>query len=371
MERGFDVQRTTYDTCRATYSASLVQRSIFAVPSSETSGPRTSYLAHRTPPIAPFLFACLTLCCLGDVSTATAFDLPLTVEDNSRYTLILGSRAWISQGRSAHNIAGLNGQPNVVSELTYSGVNSRIAQGFTDLVLRQIPYVTRLVISVNGGYGPLGSGTLRDQDWLGNNRTVPLSDTTSAVTGGHVAHASLDVGWRPLEWRWMNNPLPGGLDLLVGYQFWQEEYSATGVIVNGVQINNLPAITQTNTWNSLRVGSRAFIPVHSYVSLRGSAFLIPWTHYQSDDVHHQRASLAQDPSFRTIATGGLGVQLEGALLLRLWRGLSAEAGYAYWDIKSGSGTTDAFFSNGTGASVPFNQENTRRQGVFFGLNYVF
>ena len=366
------------DACRAGGLASIMEGSIFAVPSSEKSRPRTSNLARRTSylsprpsPVALYWLACLMLGSLGGIFPAAAFDLPVTVEDNSRYTLILGSRAWISQGRSAHNIAGPGGVPNVTSELTYTGVNSRIAQGSIDLVVRQIPYVGRLVASVNGGYGPLGSGTLRDQDWLGNNRTLPLSDTTSSVTDGHVAHASLDVGWRPLEWRWMNNPLPGGFDLLVGYQFWQEEYSATGVIANGVQINNLPAITQTNTWNSLRVGSRAFIPVHSYVSLRGSAFLIPWTHYQSDDVHHQRPSLAQDPSFRTIATGGLGVQLEGSLLLRLWRGLSAEAGYAYWDIKSGSGTTDAFFSNGTGASVPFNQENTRRQGVFFGLNYVF
>jgi len=310
--------------------------------------------------------SCLMLLCLGRLSPAAALDLPITTIDTPRYSFIFGSRAWLSQGKSAHNIA--NARANVASELTYSGVDSQIAQISGDLIIRQVPFVKRLVISLNGGYGPLGSGTLRDQDWAGNNRTRPTTDTSSAVTGGHVAFASLDLGWRPFEWRWMDNPLPGGLDLLVGYQFWQEEYASTGIFGT---TNNLPAITQTNNWNSLRVGSRAFIPVHSYVALRGSAFLIPWTHYQSDDVHHQRSDLAQDPSFQSFATGGLGVQLEGSLLVRFWRGLSAEAGYSYWDIKSGSGTTDAFFPNGTGTRIPFNQENTRRQGFFFGLNYAF
>jgi len=314
--------------------------------------------------------AWFTLLCMAELPSAMAYDLPITTVDTPRYTLILGSRAWISQGRSAHNIANFGG-PNVRSELTYSGLNSQVAQISGDLIVRQIPYVKRLVASVSLGYGPLGSGTLRDQDWNGNNRTLPISDQTSNVTDGHVAHASLDVGWRPLEWRWMENPLPGGLDLLVGYQFWQEEYATTGVIVNGVQINTRPAITQTNAWNSFRVGSRAFVPLHSYIALRGSAFLIPWTHYQSDDVHHQRPALNQDLSFCSIATGGLGVQLEGALLVRLWRGLNAEAGYAYWDIKSGSGTLEQFNASGSSATAPLNQENTRRQGVFFGLNYVF
>ena len=318
---------------------------------------------------------CLTclLVCAGKIPSASALDLPITTIDTP-YTFIFGSRAWLSQGRSAHNIGNFGG-PNVTSELTYTGVNSQIAEISGDLILRKIPYVKRIVVSVNGGYGPLGSGSLRDQDWLGNNRTVPVSDTISNVTGGHVAFASIDVGWRPIEWRLMENPLPGGLDLLVGYQFWQEEYASSGVFGpsfgRNLNLPGIPAITQTNTWNSLRVGSRAFIPLHSYVTLRGSAFLIPWTHFESDDVHHQRSNLRQDPSFHSIANGGLGVELEGSLLIRLWRGLNAEAGYSYWDIKSGSGTVDAFPAAGPAIGAIFNQENTRRQGVFFGLNYVY
>jgi hypothetical protein len=190
----------------------------------------------------------------------------------------------------------------------------------------------------------------------------------------YAAFASIDAGWRPLEWRFPDNPLPGGLDLLLGYQFWQEQYEATGFkgqfLDFPVQSQDL-AITETHTWNSFRMGGRLAIPCSAYVTLRGSAFFIPWTHFQSEDIHHLRTDLAQNPSFVAKATGGQGVQLEGSMLVGTWRGLFLEAGYIYWDIRSGSGTNQAFGAQGQTVTGPFNQENTKRQGVFFGVNYLF
>jgi hypothetical protein len=46
----------------------------------------------------------------------------------------------------------------------------------------------------------------------------------------------------------------------------------------------------------------------------------------ADDVHHKRTDLRHDPSFHDEADGGVGVQLDGGLVYRLWRGLSVEAG---------------------------------------------
>jgi hypothetical protein len=61
----------------------------------------------------------------------------------------------------------------------------------------------------------------------------------------------------------------------------------------------------------------------------------------ADDVHHKRTDLRHDPSFHDEADGGVGVQLDGGLVYRLWRGLSVEAGYQYWRVKSGGGTSTA------------------------------
>jgi len=73
----------------------------------------------------------------------------------------------------------------------------------------------------------------------------------------------------------------------------------------------------------------------------------------------------------TTATGGNGVQLEASLVVRIWRALTVEAGYTYWDIRSGSGSVQAYPASGGVVVEPHNVDNTRRQGVFFGANWIF
>jgi hypothetical protein len=225
------------------------------------------------------------------------------------------------------------------------------------------------------GYGSRGHGNLQDQDWGGNNRTDEISDTLSTVTGASVLIFSISPGARFLSWTVRDNPIQGGLDLLLGYQLWRERYEASGVQDLFTGMTTVPssvlAITQTNTWQSFRLGARATVPVYSRLVLKGSAFYIPVSAYRNEDVHHLRTDLQQNPSFLTTATGGNGVQLEGSVLVRVWRELTVEAGYAYWDIRSGPGTVQAFFADGTTLTSRHNEENTRRQGVFFGVNWTF
>jgi hypothetical protein len=283
----------------------------------------------------------------------------------------VGLREWISQGRSGHNIGNFGG-PSVASELSWRGLNSVITQISGDLV------VNRFIADLSVGFGSIDSGTLIDQDWSGNNRTNKLEETFSPVTDSGVTIVTFDVGARLLTWRHQANPLPGAVDLLLGYQHWREKYVATGVQDLFPTAGETPgafiggrAITQTNTWNSFRLGTRVSVPLHARFALKGSVFYIPFTSHENEDIHHLRRDLRQNPSFLTTATGGNGVQLEGSAVLRLWRTLTLEAGYAYWDIRSGQGTVEAFFANGRLGVAPHNDEHTRRQGVFFGVNYTF
>jgi hypothetical protein len=123
------------------------------------------------------------------------------------------------------------------------------------------------------------------------------------------------------------------------------------------------------------LGSRIIVPIFSRVAIKGSAFYIPVTYYRNEDIHHLRTSgpnaLRQDPSFLTTATGGSGVQLEGSLAIRVWRQLNIEAGYAYWDIRSASGSVQAYPASGGVVLETHNVDNTRRQGVFFAVNWIF
>lgn len=285
------------------------------------------------------------------------------------YVLTIGVREWITQGRSAHNIGAAFGPPNVTSELKWRGLNVPITQLNADLLVRD-----RFVAEAIVGYGSRGHGTLRDEDYTGDNRTQKFSDTLSQIDGGSVLTVSLTTGVRVVNWNATDNPIPGGIDLLVGYQYWSEQYEATGVqdlLAGGSRFTGVPAITQTNTWNSIRFGTRASVPLLSRFALKGSVYYIPFTAYRNEDVHHLRTDLRKDPSFLTEATGGSGVQLEGSVVVRVWQRLTVEAGYAYWDIRSGSGTVQAFNSNGTIGIAEHNEEHTRRQGVFFGVNWIF
>lgn len=281
-------------------------------------------------------------------------------------TFTVGSRVWLSQGRYAFNFGNVGG-PNVVSELAWQGQNLPIYELNADLVWR------RLLATVAGGYGSFNKGTLRDQDWNGDNRTQLASDTLSPTTGGTVWYVTIDVGSRLVAWRYAGQT--GSLDLLAGFQYWREKSSAFGIIDNFPGGRDTPTsvnvITETVQWRNLRLGPRTTIPVHSRVQVTGSLLYIPYSSFELEDVHHLRDDLAQNPSGRALATGGAGVQFEAAVRLLLWRGLMLEGGYRYWDMRMGSGTINIFGSDGSVSAQPFNQANARRQGVFVSLLWKF
>jgi hypothetical protein len=292
---------------------------------------------------------------------------PAVREEKRPYTLTVGVREWISQGRSAHNIG--DSRVNVRSELTWRGMNSSITEVNGDLVAQ------RFLLNMAFGYGTIGNGTLLDQDWNGSNRTQQFSETLSQSDNGSVVIFSVTPGVRAFEWTAQDNPTLGGVDFLLGYQYWREKYSAYGVqdILPGGQdrSSSINALTQTNQWHSLRFGARATVPLLSFLSLKASAFYIPVNYYRADDEHHLRTDLRQNPSFLSTASGGNGVQLEGSVAVRVWRQLTAEAGYRYWDIKSGEGDITQYNANGTISLGQHHVDNTKRQGVFFGINWIF
>jgi hypothetical protein len=330
-----------------------------------------------------FLF--LLTCWAAPAGFSFAEDIPAAIEERPTtteqqpavrgekrpYTLTVGVREWISQGRSAHNIGAPDGHPNVLSELTWRGMNSVITEVNADLV------VHHFVVTGSIGYGTIGGGTLLDQDWNGDNRMQKTSQTLSRSNDGSVLIISVTPGVRAFQWTVEDNPVLGGIDILLGYQYWREEYVGFGAVnqLGPGQAPDIKSITQTNTWQSLRFGTRITVPFLSRIALKGSAFYIPVTSYRNEDIHHLQTSgpnaLRQDPSFLTTASGGNGVQLEGSLSVRVWRQLAVEAGYAYWDIRSGSGIVQAYPASGGVVQESHNVDNTRRQGVFFGVNWIF
>jgi hypothetical protein len=293
---------------------------------------------------------------------------------------------WFSQGKSAWNF-NVHGGPNVASELMWQGQNAKIYELKADLVVR------RFVSNVTLGWGGVNQGTLRDQDWDSDFRTGIFSDTLSSPTEGYVVYGSWDIGPRVLQWSYKEQP--GAVDLLAGFQYWRERYTARGFNVlfcrdsASSDCTSYPtgssssanAITETTNWTMIRLGPRVSLPILPRLTLVGQAFYIPWTQYRLEDVHHLRLDLSQNPSFVNKASGGQGVQLEGSFQVLVWKSLKIEAGYRYWDVRSGGGDNSAFtpctiqgqggFSDCISYNGHINHANSRRQGVFFGAGWTF
>jgi opacity protein-like surface antigen len=75
-------------------------------------------------------------------------------------------------------------------------------------------------------------------------------------------------------------------------------------------------------------------------------------------------------SLRHSSIQRVGVQLDGGLAYRLWRGLSVEVGYQYWWVKSGGGTSTARTLSGD-VDRPLFENRTERHGPYVGLQWRF
>jgi opacity protein-like surface antigen len=274
-------------------------------------------------------------------------------------SLEIGGRVWVTTGYST-NSTGL-------SELRWRGVDSVVPEINVDFVLR------RLVLLGSIGGGVIKEGVLIDEDFNDTDHNARVSRTRSDTDDTGLFYLNFDAGYRLVQWG--TREQPGFVDALGGFQFWYERYVAFGAtsafpgVVPTISTNER-VITQDWYWYSLRLGARTQVPLFRGLSARARAYVLPWSKSVVDDVHHKRGDLLHDPSFHDEADGGVGVQLDGGLTYRFWRGLSVEAGYRYWWIKSGEGTSTARTPNGD-FDGRLRENSTERQGPYVGLQYRF
>ena len=226
-------------------------------------------------------------------------------------SLTIGGRVWVTSGYTLNSISR--------SELRWKGVDSVVPELNVDFVWN------RLVFMGGVGGGAINQGVLIDEDFLDRDHQARSSRTRSDVDDDGLFYLNTDVGYRAL--RWGTPGQLGFVDALAGYQYWHERYVAFGAtsgfpsVVAAIS-SNAKVITQDYYWHSLRLGGRTQVPLFGGLSLKGRAFLVPWSYSIVDDIHHRRSDLRHDPSFHGEASGGLCFQADGGLTYQVWRGLS-------------------------------------------------
>ncbi len=289
----------------------------------------------------------------GSAELRTSSDVSVTV----------GGRTVFTSGFTKWSTGAQSGGPNILSELTWRGVDAVVPEVNAEVVWK------RLVLLGAFGGGFIRDGVLNDDDFLGNDRQGRFSHTRSSVGGDGLFYGSVDLGFRAFSWT-ATGGLPGYVDAFAGFQYWQENYDAFGATGTFGISPSTSVIREEFTWKSLRVGVRGQVPITPRLAARINAAAVPWTRAEVVDVHPLRTDVRHDPSFTGSADGGIGVQADGGLAFMLRPRLALEAGFRYWRIDSGTGTETA-----RGVTVTtherVNEIRIERYGPFVGVTYRF
>lgn len=282
-------------------------------------------------------------------------------------SVAIDGRVWATTGTTEMSTRTSRVDP--LSELRWRGVDSIVTEVSGEVTFR------RFVILATVGGGHVDDGVLIDEDFSVTDRRGRFSRTRSPVDDGSVIYGAVDFGGRVLTWGQTATRPAATLDVLGGHQFLRETYDGFGATsafpdaVPAIPTTTL-AITHEYLWHSVRASARVRVPLDAHWSVGAMVSVIPWSHSELRDTHHLRSDLRQNPSFLAVGEGGWGVQAEGRVAYRVWNGLSVEAGYRYWRIDSGEGTTEVRGVTGTSV-IGYNGAITERYGPFFGVRYQF
>ena len=276
---------------------------------------------------------------------------------DSGWNVEVGGRYWYSSGRFQKDLPGTNASStNLISRLTYADLT-----GHSGEVFARIDTPWRVFVKGYAGAGKIASGRMNDEDWglTGNSGGPPYtgySNTLSNLSSTDMNYQTIDIGVNLLQG-------PGfKFGPFVGYNRVHEQYAAndcaqTASPTSGIctrTITNTAVITETDTWQSLRVGAAGDVWLARRWRLTGDIAYLPYVRFSGVDNHWLR-SLVIDESGR-----GRGVQMEAFLSYYVTPQFSVGVGARYWAMWTTSGD-DAF--NGS----PTERSDTYRYERFGGL----
>jgi opacity protein-like surface antigen len=293
------------------------------------------------------------------------------------WTISLPGRVWVASGSTHWNFASAGIDP--ITDVHWRGVDGVLGEVAVDVLWKRIVWMA----SVGGT--KIDDGALIESQYGKTDRQNRFSLTRSPVEEGHVIYVNNDIGFRVLQWRdgmfgAPATPTAGGyLDAFLGYQFWREEYTAFGVqgslflpgglVVNQAEPRSTKVLTHRYDRHSIRLGARGQVPIIGALSLKAMAAISPYTHTEVEATQFLQTDI-KAPTISS-ANGGFGYQLEAGLAYGVWRGLSIETGFRYWNFDSGSGDVTTTSVNGIVSKDKLNEAHTERYGPYFGLAWKF
>lgn len=274
------------------------------------------------------------------------------------FTSVFALRYWYGMGSTGKDLYGLT-RDTLNSRLTYDGLQSHSLEAFA-----RVDHRNGLFWKGYAGGGLLTQGNLQDEDFPPG--ITPYSSTNSTLQNQSIGYVSLDMGGallRGADFRF---------DGFVGYHYFHARMKAFGcqqtasnpAICAGGIPESVAVIVEDNTWQALRLGLNADLPIVDRLRLNLEAAWMPYVSLSGTDNHLLRPDL---PLPTSEDGHGWGYQLEAMLSYKVDDTISLGVGGRYWRMQSkGSAHFEVF--GGSPQPLDF---KTEIYGVFVQGSYRF
>lgn len=279
----------------------------------------------------------------------------------------------IRQDTLEWNIAGINNNPNILSDLEWDELEiyQLGADGKVIIENSKVPFATYLRFGAD--YGWIVDGDVRDSDYAGDNRTLEFSRSYSDSDDGDTLDLSAGLGFQfgLFGDRLMITPL-------VGYSYHEQNLTMKDgrqVVGDGVLVpvagTLLPELDSSydTEWDGAWIGVDVAWLLGQRLVLEGSLEYHD-VDYEGKADWNLRDDLAHPVSFKHEADGeGIVAEMAIRYLLSDSWALNADVSYSRFETDKGDDTT--FFSDGTSATTYLNEVEWESFSTTIGVRYDF
>lgn len=303
------------------------------------------------------LFALRTQRCAAAMVVGLLVGASGSVPARAEVTLSADLGVSARQDEFTWNIADSDGNPNVLSELTWRDVQTNEVVVNVEAEERRVMFLGRV------SYGDIGGGELQDSDYNRNDRQGEFSRSSSAASGDNREAEAL-FGYRLGTDAWSFIPL-------LGYSVQAQNLQITdgrSIIPATGNIDGLNSSYDTR-WKSWIAGVDVR---HSWrEKWRGAVQLHRlWADYEAEADWNLVDDFAHPLSFRQTDRGD-GYRIEAHIERRMSRHWGVALGYAYQTLATDDGVDTAFYANGTFETTALNGVDWTYRRVMIALTGSF
>lgn len=265
------------------------------------------------------------------------------------------------------SIAGLNGTPNILSELQWNDLKIGYLGGEINL---DTPW--NVVLQGRGGYGTIFDGSNQDSDYFGNDRTFEFSRSNNNSDSGYVWDASLAIGYQ-FDFIADGEIKPWfSVTPLAGYSYNEQHLRITDGFQTIPAFGPFPDLNSSydTTWKGPWLGLDLDIAITDNVDLF-TGFEYHFAEYEAQANWNLRTDFQHPVSFTHTANGyGIVASLGGRYRFTDYLALLLALDYQYWNANE-DGVDTTFFSNGQILTTGLNEVKWQSFGVNLGLQLSF